>query len=207
MAVTHGMSPNYYITALQKVLQPLLGQKDPKTNTQLYNAAQGMFNLIGVPLTAYGLTAISSIAGPIGKIAAGVALQTLTSPAASNRIATILTGFKGAERADARTGKLPELPKLQGLPQLPKPGQPPKPAPGAAAASGHAAAAGPLLGIMDDVMIPAMRYLGPMISSLSPATKIAAGIGAGAYGAYEFLKAGAPFRGQPAPPPPKSARQ
>ena len=208
MAVTHGASPNYYITALQKVLQPILGQGDPKTNTQLYNAAQGMFNLVGVPLMAYGLTAVSSVAGPIGKIGAGLALQGLTSPAASNRIATILAGPKGATRPEpAGAGDPGELPGMEGMDGLPGMDSGGAGAGGKDAAGGHALAAGPIMGIMDDVMVPAMRYLGPMISSLSPATKAAAGIAAGAYGAYEFLKAGAPFRGQPAPEPKKSTQQ
>lgn len=168
-----------------------------------------MFNLVGVPLMAYGLTAVSSVAGPIGKIGAGLALQGLTSPAGSNRIATMLAGPKGATRPEAGgagEGGLPELPGMGGLPGLPgmdgggaDPGT-------EAAGGGHAVAAGPILGIIDDVMVPAMRYLGPMISSLSPAAKAGAGIAAGAYGAYEYLKSTADFRGQPAPTP-KSARQ
>jgi hypothetical protein len=78
---------------------------------------------------------------------------------------------------------------------------------GAAGGSGLGAAAGPILGLVDDVAIPAIRYLGPLINSLSPKTKIATGIGAGAFGVYEYLKSTAPFRGQPAPKPKKAAVQ
>jgi hypothetical protein len=157
---------------------------------------------------AYGLTAVSSVAGPIGKIGAGLALQGLTSPAASNRIATIVAGPKGATRPEpAGAGDPGELPGMEGMDGLPGMDSGGAGAGGKDAAGGHALAAGPIMGLIDDVMVPSMRYLGPMISSLSPATKAAAGIAAGAYGAYEFLKAGAPFRGQPAPEPKKSTQQ
>ena len=89
----------------------------------------------------------------------------------------MLAGPKGATRPEAGgagEGGLPELPGMGGLPGLPgMDGGGAAPGTEACWGSGHAAAAGPILGIIDDVMIPAMRYLGPMISSLSPAAKSA----------------------------------
>jgi hypothetical protein len=199
-ALMHGASVNTYLSNLFKVAQPLLGKTDSNTNTSLYNAAQGMFNLVGVPLTAYGLTALSTVAGPIGKVATGIALQTLTSPAASNRIATMLAGRKGTELPKPETGGagLPDMPGMGGLPNMPgmdgggavdkkaKPG-------------GFAAAYGPVLGLIDDVAVPAFRYIGPMLGALSTPVKIGAAAAGGAYGAYKYLEKTAPFRNQPAP--------
>jgi hypothetical protein len=208
-ALIHGAAINTYMQNLQQVLQPILGTTDSKTNTALYNQTRSLYNLVGVPLTAAILTAASTVSGPVGKVIGGAALQGLTSPGMSNWVAKTLVGPKGAERADAQKGGIKELSKMGGLAKpggLSKLGEPPKAA-AKTGEAGHAAAAGPIMGLVDDVAVPAMRYLGPMISSLSPTTKAAAGIAAGAYGAYEYLHATAPFRGQPAPEPKTHAQQ
>ena len=158
-----------------------------------------------MPLAAYGLSAVSAAAGPIGRIGAGIALQTVTSPGASNRVATFLAGPKGVTRPEpAGAGEGPARAAGDGSGWRGCPAW--TAAPGAAPANNppgqrSRCAAGPVLGLVDDVAIPSMRYLGPLISSLSPQVKAAAGIAAGAYGAYEYLKSTADFRGQPAPPP------
>jgi hypothetical protein len=197
-ALYAGAAINTYLQNLHQAVQPILGTTDSKTNTALYNQARAIFNLVGVPLTASILTAVSTVSPLPGKLLAGAALQAGTSPGAANWVAQLLAGEKGATRREtgaADTGDLPGMEGMGGLPSLEGGGAK------AAKGGGHAFAAGPVLGLVDDVAIPAMRYLGPMINSLSPATKITAGIGAGAYGAYEYLRATAPFRGQPAPQP------
>jgi hypothetical protein len=208
-ALMHGASVNTYASNIFKVLQPLLGIRDADTNTALYNQAKALYNLVGVPLAAYVLSSVSAAAGPIGRVLTGVALQTVTSPGASSRIATMLAGPKGATRPETGAagdpGALPKMEGMGGLPGMGKGGAPS--GKGAAGGSGLGAAAGPILGLVDDVAIPAIRYLGPMINSLSPGTKIVAGIGAGAFGAYKYLQSTAPFRGQPAPKPKKAAVQ
>jgi hypothetical protein len=206
-AMIHGAAINTYMQNLQQVLQPILGTTDSKTNTALYNQARALYNLVGVPLTASILTAASTVSGPIGKIVSGAALQWLTSPGAANWVARQLAGPKGATRPETGGpgGGLSELSGLSGLEGLPGIDSGGAASGKAAAGGGHAVAAGPIMGLVDDVAVPAMRYLGPMISSLSPATKAAAGIAAGAYGAYEYLKSTAPFRGQPAPEPKRAA--
>jgi len=210
-ALMHGASINTYLGNLQKVLQPILGTSDSNTNTAAYNQARGLFNLVGVPLAAYGLSAVSAAAGPIGRIGAGILLQTVTSPGASNRVATFLAGPKGVTRPEpagaGEPGELAGMSGMGGLPSMDSGAGGAAPGKQSSGGSGLGAAAGPVLGLVDDVAIPSMRYLGPLISSLSPQVKTAAGIAAGAYGAYEYLKSTAPFRGQPAPEPKKSARQ
>jgi hypothetical protein len=192
-----GAGPNYITKNAQDVAAPfVLGQEDsPNSNTRMFNAWRGAFNLIGVPLSAGFMTAAGNMGGPLTRFAAGLTMQKLTSPGFASSFAETMAGPKGAKREDAGGGKLDKLDELKGLGGLQELGA--KEAPGAGGGS-----SGPSpWGFLDDIMIPAWNKVGPALNYVpfwGKAAGLAVGVGIAGYKAYE---AGAPFRGQPAPKP------
>ena len=199
-----GATPHWIGRNAQDIIQPFVTTNDSlNSNTRIFNATRGAYNLFGVPLMATGLTMAGNIGGPISKLVAGGLLQYGTSPgAAAGATEAIVGSPKGAKREKETADglpKLPELPELPELPGLPQPGE------GGIAGGGG----GGLIpwGLVDDFVVPAWRYGGPVVGGL-PRTVKGAAVAAGAlYGGSKYLEATEPFRGQPAPEPKKSAQQ
>jgi hypothetical protein len=190
-SMLQGASITWFARNVQAALQPVAGEGSKDTNTAKYNQARAVWNLLGVPAAALGLTALGSSLGPVGRGLAGAAMQYVTSPAMAERFATVVAGQKGAERPEK--GGFPKMPELStGLPKIGE--KPPEKKPG----GGMSSLSG-LVPWLDDIAIPAIRYVGPLVGGLSTPVKVGLGAAAVGYGAYDFLRDTADFRGQPAP--------
>ena len=204
-ALVHGATINTYAKNLQEVLMPQWSGEDPNTNTAKFNQAKAGYNLIGVPLTALVLSYLSSL-GPVGRAGLALPLQWGTSPDAANRFATWWSGPKGQVRPGGGGGGIPAppgIPKLPGMPGMPKLG--------GGGGGETEKKGGPSMwemgmGLADDLLVPASRYLGPVISQAPLPLKIGAGIAGAGYAAYKSWESNAPFRNNPNPPPKRASQ-
>jgi hypothetical protein len=193
-----GAGPNYFTKNATDVAAPfILGQEDsPNSNTRLFNAWRGAFNLIGVPISAGFMTWAGNLGGPLTRFGAGLAMQKLTSPGMSTSFAGTMAGDKGTKREDAGGGKIGGLQEMQGLSGLNELGAKPK-----GGAAGQGSSKPSPWGFLDDIMIPAWNKVGPALNYV-PFWGKAAGLGVGGgIAAYKAYQAGAPFRNQPPPKP------
>jgi hypothetical protein len=190
-ALLEGASVNWLAKNAQDIIQPLVRTNDsPNTNTIYYNQARGMFNLIGVPAAAIGLTMMGGVGGPLAKLAAGGVLQLGTSPYAVGQYAETAAGGPTGTKAapQPKPGQLPSLPGLPALPDLPK-----LPQPGETAATGDSGATLPW-GLLDDVAIPAWRYGQSVASKVPGPIKALAAAGALGYAVNDYFGKTAPYR-------------
>jgi hypothetical protein len=176
-----GAALNWVSHNAHDILQPFLTTNDsPNSNTRIWNATRGAFNLIGVPLAAGGLTAIGNFGGPISKIAAGSLLQYGTSPGAVAGLTDIAVGSEKGAKRDTGEDEL-------GSPEGGLSGTEEEAAP---------AEGGGLLGlppavatILDDLLVPAWKVGGPIVAGLPGSVKAGAVGAAALYGGSRYLKA------------------
>ena len=201
-SLMHGATVNYYAKNIQDVLQPMLGVgAETNSNTAAFNQIRGVYNLTAVPLTALGLTMLGSAFGPATRVAAGAAMQGLTSPGMASSVAEKIAGPKGASLPEGgESGGMPKMPGMGGMPKMPTMGG------GGGARQNDAQGGGSGVipwGLVDDIAAPAASYLAPMVSAMPTPIKLgAAGLAGilGVAGAVNYYNKLAPYRDQPAPP-------
>jgi hypothetical protein len=181
-----GATVHWFSKNIQDVIQPFVTTNDsPNSNTRLYNQARGMFNLVGVPLAAVGLTMLGEAGGPLTRLASGAALQYGTSPAAAAYAASTVAGPKGTTLPKEGESTLPDLSSL--LPELPS-------LDGGDAAPADSAGMNAPWGLVDDVAVPTWKYGQVAFQRLPGPVKVAAGLGALGYAGYDYLSKTAPYR-------------
>jgi len=74
-----------------------VGRNSENTNTAEWNATKGAWQLMGVPLAAYALTALPG--GPLTGPLVGFGLQIATSNATADNVADALVGEKDSRVA------------------------------------------------------------------------------------------------------------
>jgi hypothetical protein len=215
-SLINGPSLTWALSNMNAIVQGFIGP-ETDTNTRLYNAWRGAFNLIGVPLAAYGLTALGTVGGPVTRVIAGAALQLGTSPHAANAAATYLAGGpKGTKAAPPDTGEgglksLDDERKAAGFKSLDEMAKENADT-GGGGRDGSGPGVGPGgagfgWGIADDIAVPAARYGAAPIAryaSSAPWPVKALGVAAGlGYAAHKAAQARAPFVDQPAPEHPQ----
>jgi len=187
-----GAAMNWFLKNAQDVIQPFTSTNDsPNTNTRIWNATKGGFNLAGVPAAAWGLTMLGTAGGPLGRLLAGAAMQFGTSPQAAASFADFATG---GEKGTQRIAEDDEEEKPEKAPPEPKEkddedAEPEK--------KGGVGGAG--MGLLDDIIAPTWRYTGPLLNRLPSIVKVGAGIAGAGYAGHKYLEATEPFRGGPPP--------
>jgi len=191
-SIIEGTGINSLTREIQGLLAPIL-KPETDTNANLYESARNGYSLLIAPAMAIAGTAASEFVGGIWGMAAGsLIIQAGTSKPAADTFATTLMGPRGAKPAQEG---MPKMPKMEGMPEMPKMGETSSRKSGGNVPAGTASA----LGIVDDVAIPIARRMGPVWAVLPTSVKMMALGAAGAYGGYEMLTAGAPYRDQPPP--------
>jgi hypothetical protein len=206
-SLTDGAYVNFYLKNAQDLIMPSNDETEDGTpagtNTRNWKRARAAYNLIGVPGAAVALSALNNLVpgGPALRVATGGAMQYVTSPEFSGKVANWWAGWKGVT-ADGGSGKggLPTLPKAGGgLPKLPKPGA--GGSDSASSSSGVGAAASPL-GLIDDIAIPLwQKVIAPVVNKVPTPLKALTLGAVVAGGLYHNWAENAPFRAQPKPEP------
>jgi hypothetical protein len=211
-SLINGPAITWMAQNMNNIVQGFIGPTSD-TNTRLYNAWRGAFNLIGVPISAYALTALGTVGGPVTSALSGAALQYATSPHAANVVSGLLAGGpKGTKAAPPAKEGLQGLEGLKPLGKLQTLEESTKAALEGGGRDGSGPGVGPGgtgygWGLADDIAVPAARY------GAAPATRFASalpwpvkalGVAAGlGYAAHKAAEARAPFVGQPAPEHPQ----
>ncbi len=197
-----GAGPTWFAQNANAILQGFVGPDDGQTNTRLFNAWRGAYNLIGLPIATYGLTALGTVGGPLLRPAASIALQLGSSPGAANYAAELAAGgAKGTKRAPDDSDKDPDTdtgPKDEDTLDADVTDAANRGGSGPGVGEGGT---GFGWGLADDVAVPTARYAAPWISRLPGPVKALGVAGAAAYAAKRAYDARAPFVGQEPPPP------
>jgi hypothetical protein len=86
-----GATPGYFFQALQRIITPFVRNSE-KTNTAEYNAIVGGYELIAIPMMAWGMTTLPT--GPITAPLLAALYMTATSPKVKNDVAEAVVGPK-----------------------------------------------------------------------------------------------------------------
>jgi len=157
-----------------------------QTNTRIYNATRGAYNMIMVPAAAF---AAAKLGGFGLTIPSAILAQTATSADASDAFAAMLAGPQGTELPKEQGGGLASNQSLTGLSALHSLGETEKPEEGSAGTS-----VGVPWGLLDDIAIPAWRGVSPIVSKLPRTVKLGAAGAVTAYAGEKYLEATAPYR-------------
>ncbi len=174
-----GPQLGFFLQAGQKMLEGAAGRGSPDTNTSNYNALKGAWNMFAIPAITWGLTAVPG--GPIIGPLAGAGLQYLTSPRMADKFATTLAGPKGSGLGGAPP---PEKDDADEEDENTTP----------TAEAGKSIGGGAPIGLLDDLIAPAVKYGAPAVNLLPRKLKFGLGLLAGGAAAKHVVDESAKWK-------------